>query len=69
MSNAANRSNKMGSETGFSSREVIGELDNGGFTGLVAKAGRKYFQKKMGEEFEAERGKKLSVQLQRREMQ
>lgn len=42
----------MSSEIGFSGRKVIGELDNGGFNGLVAKARLKYFQKKMGEGFE-----------------
>ena len=52
MSNTTNRSNKMSSEIGFSGRKVIGELDNGGFNGLVAKARLKYFQKKMGEGFE-----------------
>ena len=49
VSNAANRSNEKRSEIGLSSREVIGELDNGGFSGLAAKASLKYFQKKMGE--------------------
>lgn len=58
VSNAANGSNKMRSETGFSSKEVIGEHDNGGFCGLIAKACLKYFQKKMGEEFETVSGKK-----------
>lgn len=38
VSKAANRSNKMKSEIGFSDRKVIGEFDNGGFSGLVTKA-------------------------------
>lgn len=45
VSNAANRSRKMRSEIGFS-REVIRELDNGGFSGFMAKARLKYFQRK-----------------------
>ena len=35
---ADNRSNKMRSEIGLSNWEVIGELDNGGFSGFAAKA-------------------------------
>ena len=45
VSNAANRSRKMRSEIGFS-REVIRELDNGGFSGFVAETQLKYFQRK-----------------------
>lgn len=35
---ADNKSNKKGSEVGFSDQEVICELDNEDFSGLVAKA-------------------------------
>ena len=39
MSNTAdNKSNKKGSEVGFSNQEVICELDNEDFSGLAAKA-------------------------------